>query len=95
MWSIIISIIAITITIGVIKATDVIEDEYPHKQYPLKMPVWFYILMILIYLIPIFNILSFAFLAILYSTRSDFILTDRNFISKGFLKIGKFLTKEI
>ena len=112
MWWIIIAIIFILITVCLLKDTHVkVYRKRYHaelqEEYDLELPVWAWILMILAYLIPVINILTFIVFLIDYITHSAwdpdecdgkthvFSLNGNNWITESLLAMKKILNKKI
>lgn len=112
MWWIIIAIIFTLITVYILKDTHVeIMRGGLHtkllKEYYLKLPIWALLLIVLVYLIPIVNIMVFTYFLIYYiihAMRSPkdcygetrvFSLNGNNWITKSLLAIKEILNKKI
>lgn len=120
MWWII-AIIFILITICILKDThikvyyekeyyDELQKEYYdelQKEYDLELPIWALLLMILVYSIPIINIIAFISFLVYYIVHAAwnpencvgvthiFSLNGKNWITKSLLAIKKILNKKI
>lgn len=112
MWWII-GIIFILITICVLKDTHIkVYYNYYYKkecayEYDYKLPIWALLLIVLIYLIPIVNIVVFVSFSICYiiHTVGDlvdygdkiyvFSLNGNNWVTKGLLAIKGVLNKKL
>lgn len=112
MWWII-SIIFILITICVLKDTHIkVYYNYYYKkerayEYDYKLPIWALLLIVLIYLIPIVNIVVFISFSICYiiHTVGDLVdygdkiyvlsLNGNNWVTKSLLAIKEILNKKL
>ena len=112
MWWII-SIIFILITICVLKDTHIkVYYNYYYKkecayEYDYKLPIWALLLIVLIYLIPIVNIVVFISFSICYiiHTVGDLVdygdkiyvlsLNGNNWVTKSLLAIKEVLNKKL
>lgn len=113
MWWIIISIIFILITICVLKDTHIkvyyhyYRDDEHADEYDYKLPIWALLLIVLIYLIPVVNIVVFVSFSICYiiHTVGDLIdygdkiyvlsLNGNNWVTKSLLAIKEILNKKL
>lgn len=73
-------------------------------EEPLLLPIWKYIVIILIGLIPILNVIFFIFFLIAYMIPPSYVGSDKkvsfhlrgdNFLTSFILKIKRFLNKKI
>lgn len=112
MWWII-SIIFILVTICVLKDTHIkVYYNYYYKkecayEYDYKLPIWALLLIVLIYLIPIVNIVVFISFSICYiiHTVGDLVdygdkiyvlsLNGNNWVTKSLLAIKEILNKKL
>ena len=112
MWWII-SIIFILVTICVLKDTHIkVYYNYYYKnecayEYDYKLPIWALLLIVLIYLIPVVNIVVFISFSICYiiHTVGDLVdygdkiyvlsLNGNNWVTKSLLAIKEILNKKL
>ena len=112
MWWII-SIIFILVTICVLKDTHIkVYYNYYYKkecayEYDYKLPIWALLLIVLIYLIPVVNIVVFVSFSICYiiHTVGDLVdygdkiyvlsLNGNNWVTKSLLAIKEVLNKKL
>ena len=112
MWWII-SIIFILVTICVLKDTHIkVYYNYYYKkecayEYDYKLPIWALLLIVLIYLIPIVNIVVFISFSVCYiiHTVGDLVdygdkiyvlsLNGNNWVTKSLLAIKEILNKKL
>ena len=112
MWWIIIAVIFILITVYILKDThvEIIKTGCRNKlleEYDLKLPIWALLLIVLVYLIPIVNIMVFIAFSVCYiiHTVGDlvdygdkiyvFSLNGNNWVTKSLLAIKEILNKKI
>lgn len=111
MWYII-SIVFILITVCLLKDThvEVYETRFYTRlgeEYDLKLPIWVWVLVVFVYLIPIVNIVAFIAFLIYYIIHAAwdpyyrdgkthvFSLNGNNWVTKSLLAIKEILNKKI
>lgn len=113
MWWIIIAVVFILITIYLLKDTHVevyYERGYYTKlleEYDLELPIWALLLVVLVYLIPLVNIMVFISFLIYYIVHAVwnpdnccgethvFSLNGNNWVTKSLLAIKEIMNKKI
>ena len=112
MWWIIIAVIFILITVYILKDThvEIIKTGCRNKlleEYDLELPIWALLLIVLVYFIPIVNIMVFISFLVYYivyavwgpedcegETRA-FSLNGNNWVTKSLLAIKRVLNKKL
>ena len=108
-----IAILIITLTLGILKDTHVkVYYRYygPAKlqgEYDVIVPLWVALIIVVLGILPIFNIILFAVFVIYYAIHAGwnpnecdnythvFSLRGDNIITKGLLKVKSLLCKEV
>lgn len=108
-----IAILIITLTLGILKDTHVkVYYRYygPAKlqeEYDVIVPLWMALIIVVLGILPIFNIILFAVFVIYYAIHAGwdpnecdnythvFSLRGDNIITKGLLKVKNLLCKEV
>lgn len=107
MFILVLTPLIIILTLVFIRDTQVKVYDSLNKflyEEPLLLPIWKYIVVILLGFIPILNIFLFIFFLIAYMLDPSYVAIDKkvsfhlrgdNFITSFILKIGRLLNKKI